>query len=321
MGWFGSLDLAYKYGIVLGSLLLFVVLLGVLKVVIAKRKIKQHIKKADLEAAGKTEERHELNTRELDEGDLFGVRAIESGYFGGVAQSRPTSLAASPISSRRNSMANTLTGKQVAPKIVTSSPSSSVTNLPTAHSPPRGTTYTPVQDDEIGVAPPTNRRVPSAMNLGLRPSQAELTGRHNLDPAVDMNLNVPPSPVMGRMPRSGGSDTSSEPNSPSFPLNGKRRTESFDVAPLALHDDTDRSARQIPTPNNPAYNIKSEAASIVSGTESNSSLQGQSRQPPRNLSDMPFPSVPSRGANKDQQPGSVMDRPRGAPGSSSVSSI
>ncbi|KAI9719617.1 MAG: hypothetical protein M1812_003388 [Candelaria pacifica] len=314
MGWFGSLGLAYKYGIVLGSLLLLVVCLGIVKVILAKRKIKKHIKKADLEAAGKAEERHELNTRALDEGDLFGVRAIESGYFGGVAQSRPVSLAGSPMSSRRNSMANTLTAKQLAPKIVTSSPSSSVTNLPAAHSPPRRTTHGPVQDDEIGAAPPTKRRVPSAMNMGLRPSQAELTGRHNLDPAVDMNRDVPPSPVFGRMPRAAGSDTSSEPNSPSYPLNGKRRTEHYDLPPLALHDDAERSARQIPTPKNPAYNIKSEAASIVSGNESSSSIRGQAQQPSRNLSDLGFPSVPSRGASPNQQQGSVIDRPRGAPG-------
>jgi hypothetical protein len=32
-----------------------------------------------------------INRRELDEGDLFGVRALEGGYFGGVAQSRPSS--------------------------------------------------------------------------------------------------------------------------------------------------------------------------------------------------------------------------------------
>ncbi len=277
-------------------------------------RIKKFTKKADLEAAGKTEERHELNTRELDEGDLFGVRAIESGYFGGVAQSRPASLAGSPISSRRNSVSDTMAGRQPAPKIAASSPSGSVSNLPAAHSPARRTTHAPAQDDEIGAAAPGKRRVPSPMNLGLRPSQAELTGRHNLDPSVDMNLNVPPSPVNGSRPRTAGSDTSSEPHSPSFPLNAKRKTEHNDVSHLAPHNDSERSARHIPTPNNPAYNVKSEAASIVSGTGSSSSLRGQARQPSRNMSGMEFPPVPSRGPYTDQESGSVMSRPRGAPG-------
>jgi hypothetical protein len=48
-----------------------------------------------------------LNMREKDEGDLFGIRAIEAGFFGGVAQSRPTSVNATPIPSRPTSPALT----------------------------------------------------------------------------------------------------------------------------------------------------------------------------------------------------------------------
>jgi len=43
-------------------------------------------------------DKEKLVARQLDEGDLFGVRALEAGYFGGVAQSRPSSPAPSTSS-------------------------------------------------------------------------------------------------------------------------------------------------------------------------------------------------------------------------------
>ncbi|KAM3087990.1 hypothetical protein ACMFMG_002055 [Clarireedia jacksonii] len=50
------------------------------------------------EEALANKETEKLNERELDEGDLFGVRAIERGYFGGVSQSRTNSPAQSMFS-------------------------------------------------------------------------------------------------------------------------------------------------------------------------------------------------------------------------------
>lgn len=40
------------------------------------------------------DESQNLNQRQEEEGDLFGIRALEKGFFGGVAQSRP----ATPVS-------------------------------------------------------------------------------------------------------------------------------------------------------------------------------------------------------------------------------
>ncbi|KAI9812732.1 MAG: hypothetical protein M1827_004488 [Pycnora praestabilis] len=293
-GWFGSLQLAYKYAIVLGSLLFLTLIAGVTKVLISRRKLKQHIQKANLEAASKQDETHELNTRELDEGDLFGVRAIESGYFGGVAQSRPTSTAGSPAQSRTNSLTNTLIGSHLTPKMFNSSPGSSTTTLPQdarkSQSPLSQQINTHDQDDEIRVAVATRMRVPSAMNIGLRPSQAELSGRRNHDPAVNMNLNVPPSPVLEPRRDSYGSETESDPPSPGVALTSGHQTEHYAPVPqLHLPDHVQMSARPISTPNNPAHGIKSLTGSIISGTDSDGS-----RGPAPNVAGMDFPPVPSR---------------------------
>ncbi|KAG9228831.1 hypothetical protein BJ875DRAFT_355174, partial [Amylocarpus encephaloides] len=51
----------------------------------------KYVKLDELKTKEKNDDREMLNTRQLDEGDLFGVRALEGGYFGGVAQSRPNS--------------------------------------------------------------------------------------------------------------------------------------------------------------------------------------------------------------------------------------
>ena len=63
------------------------------------------------------------------EGHLFGVRAIESGFYGGVAQSRPTSRAES-THSPQGSQSSTLIGGRMSPKLVHVSPNTSVISLP-----------------------------------------------------------------------------------------------------------------------------------------------------------------------------------------------
>ncbi|APA11049.1 predicted protein [Sclerotinia sclerotiorum 1980 UF-70] len=93
MGWFGSQDLSTKFGIVLGSAIVIVLAAGLIKVWYNKRRLAKNIKIEELEKANSTQER--LNVEELGEGDLFGVRAIERGFFGGVSQSRSNSPAQS----------------------------------------------------------------------------------------------------------------------------------------------------------------------------------------------------------------------------------
>ncbi|KAI1000880.1 hypothetical protein K3495_g7318 [Podosphaera aphanis] len=76
----------------LASLILITLLVGLIKVWFNKRDLKEKIKLANLEAAiQRTDKEKLVGDRKLDEGDLFGVRAIQAGFFGGVSQSRPNS--------------------------------------------------------------------------------------------------------------------------------------------------------------------------------------------------------------------------------------
>ena len=109
--WFGDLDLAYKYTVVFLSLLIITIIAGFIKVLFNRRKLQKAVK-TELEA-GPKEDTVELNQREKDEGDLFGIRAIEAGFFAGVAQSRPTSRAGSIIGDHPAMSNSTLVGGSV----------------------------------------------------------------------------------------------------------------------------------------------------------------------------------------------------------------
>jgi hypothetical protein len=103
--WFGSLDLAWKYALVFGAAIVLTFAAGFIKVFIDRRSLAKHIKKQDEEAAQRSavSETMDEKMRAKDEGDLFGIRAIEAGFYGGVAQSAPVSRAASPTGSRSGS--------------------------------------------------------------------------------------------------------------------------------------------------------------------------------------------------------------------------
>ncbi|EMD93130.1 hypothetical protein COCHEDRAFT_1133626 [Bipolaris maydis C5] len=175
--WFGNLDLAYKYVIVFVSLLLITIIAGFIKVLYNRQRLKKATK-AELEA-GPKEDTVELNQREKDEGDLFGIRAIEAGFYAGVAQSRPTSRAGSIVSNHPGAMSNStlVGGSASSPLMKGQSANNSTLSL------------------NLSAADATRRPPPPAMKL--RPSEAELSGRHNH--MVDMSLQVPPSP--GAPPR------------------------------------------------------------------------------------------------------------------------
>lgn len=77
-----------------------------------RARMNKHIKAHDLETDNSSRASSVdgiLQMREKDEGDLFGIRAIEAGFFGGITQSEPNSpmvsRAASPAGSRNGSPA------------------------------------------------------------------------------------------------------------------------------------------------------------------------------------------------------------------------
>ncbi|KAF2449069.1 hypothetical protein P171DRAFT_482104 [Karstenula rhodostoma CBS 690.94] len=203
--WFGNLDLAYKYTVVFVALLLLAILAGLVKVFFGRRKLKKLTTKQNEHVQVK-EERMELTGREKDEGDYFRVRALEAGFYAGVAQSAPTSragsVAGSPFMSR-----STLVGGSVGN--LKDPMNNSVTTLPLAHTKKRNNSNSgdsdslpwPQSED------PPRRKSPPAIRLA--PSTAELTGRHRFSATADMNLDVPLSPSASRgpsFPTFGGSD-------------------------------------------------------------------------------------------------------------------
>lgn len=262
--------MAYKYAIVFGSLLLLTVIAGVGKVLYNRRKLKKHTKEQKVEE-GRRDDLVELNQREKDEGDLFGIRAIEAGFFGGVSQSRPTSRAGSYIENPAMS-SNTLIGSSNSHKVMNQSMNSSVTTLPLAHTGDRN-------------SPPRKKSPPA---IRLAPSEAELTGRHNHNVAVNMSLNVPPSPVMARGPNSptfGGSDDGSS--------DGQNSPRS---AQFKQHDHYAPVPPQIPMPSglqasvHSGYNQpQSQAASFNDPSPSHSTPSSPGYPPSGNL-----PAVPPR---------------------------
>ncbi|KAF3044245.1 hypothetical protein E8E11_007599 [Didymella keratinophila] len=195
--WFGDLQLAYKYIVVFLALLVLTILAGCIKLFFDRRKLKQHIKN-DAEAATVKEDTVELNQREKDEGDLFGIRAIEAGFYAGVAQSRPTSRAGS-VAGLPNMSTSTLVANPNSPLLKPNSHGGSMVSLPLAGK----------NSNRDSETLPDRRPSPT---MKLRPSDAELNGRHNpYDPAVDMSLNVPPSPGFSVQPTTfGGSDSDSD---------------------------------------------------------------------------------------------------------------
>ncbi|KAL8724630.1 MAG: hypothetical protein Q9166_007840 [cf. Caloplaca sp. 2 TL-2023] len=252
MGWFGSLDLAYKYA------------------------LKKFIKKASLEAGGAQDqqERVELNKREPDEGDLFGIRAIQSGFFGGVAQSRPSSLAES--SSPEGSSSNTLLGSHASPKLGAQSPMSSVTTLPLEARRSSPLAHKAMSSEELNASSTPKRRVPTPLRSTLAPSDAEKSGRLNHDPSVNMFLEIPPSPVATSRPTTAYSDTHDRAPSDYLPSPHNGGQYAPLGAPQVPEQFKRSSARPVSTTEPyPEKGHHSQSASIVSATSDGVARESQ----------------------------------------------
>lgn len=288
-------------------------------------RLKEHIKKAEkLEASGAREERVELNARELDEGDLFGVRAIQSGYYGGVAQSRPVSAAGSH--SPEQSSSNTFLGSHPSPNLIATTPMSSVTSLPLdarQASSPRQSPSLPIG---VGRTATTHRPIPRPIKPGLRPSEAELSGRINHDPAVNMSLELPPSPLTSTRPPTSNenshaiSSTGSRSPSPSYSFPSSSKDNHAVAGPLRPDLPKERrvSARPVSTGGPHKQQVHSQSASIVSRSSDNSNHDGP-RSPNQEYAESP--TRPARTfADRSSSRGSyslprTSSAPRGAPSS------
>lgn len=280
-------------------------------VLILPSRVKKYVQKANLEAAGAHEERVELNKREPDEGDLFGIRAIQSGFFGGVAQSRPSSLAES--NSPEGSSSNTLLGSHASPKLAAQSPMSSVTTLPLEGRRSSPLAHKAMSSEDLNTPATPKRRVPTPLRSTLAPSDTELSGRVNHDPAVNMFLEIPPSPLANSRPSTAYSDTHDRTPSGYFPSphNGGQ------YAPLGAPQIPEQvkrsSARPVSTAetHRPHQGHHSQSASIASGTSDPHTQDGLQSPTSTNQGYVTVPSKVAQGERRGSDSSEERPRSRG----------
>jgi hypothetical protein len=264
-------------------------------------RLEKNTKIAEMEAAMKSTDKEKLVRREkkLGEGDLFGVRALEHGYFGGVAQSRPSS----PTPSYRLAPNTALVDWSKAPK--PGSSSSSLVDYPSS------------RNGSVSSLPMSiNLQKHKPSPLRLQPSDAELNGRRNHDPASVGGMGgayLPPLPS----PRFNRSVTpcsdSGKPDGwvnpldvhftrPSTPVSSSRPTSY--LPKMDFPDDIIKSALLVPTPDGSVAGPKSEQASIIS---SEVSVPAPAPAPASAAPESPrkqsptftiFPQMPSRAARQ-----------------------
>ncbi|KAK8254081.1 hypothetical protein IWZ00DRAFT_487455 [Phyllosticta capitalensis] len=240
MGWWTDLGLNWKYCLVFMVLIVATLVVGALKWLYTR------LNKLSVEKSEKTRidnDRLAFAQRNKDEGDLFGVRALEAGYFGGVSQSRP----ASQCTSRNTSISgNTLIGTSPTPKLI--SPAASVSKLPR------------VKTNDSSKSLPSILRGTAPLQMKLQPSEAELNGwkKHG---GLDMSLNVPPSPAAPRSAFFSSKDRDDASQS-------SARTSPDLLAPVRkMHDPSnqpvvERVPRMAPFRSESDFNTKSMAVSV-----------------------------------------------------------
>ncbi|KAG4432734.1 hypothetical protein IFR05_011790 [Cadophora sp. M221] len=275
MGAFGSMSMGNKFGIVLGCLIGATFIAGFMKLAWNKRKLKKDTKKAELEASLRSD-KEKLVGKGVGEGDLFGVRAIEHGYFGGVSQSRPTSPTPSYVLSPDTPIVDWSKGGKPG-----HSASSSTLSLPQSLA-PSSLNHT--------------KRKPSP--LGLQVPKADPSGVGGIGGSY---LPPLPSPRSVRSFKSVSPTigTFEEEEAPSWvspldvhfsrPSTPKERPTSY-LPKLTFPGEIEKIGLFVPSPSNSVRHVKSEAASIVSQSAAITPLPPV-RQPSRGRPKSPMFSV------------------------------
>lgn len=191
-----------------------------------------------------------------------------------MAQSRPTSAAGSSLDG-----SGTLLGHP-SPKLAAASPMTSVASLPLEQRQSSPLAKNAISASGISTS---SRKVPQPLRSTLRPSEAELNGRVNHDPAVNMTLEIPASPLAApSRPMSSHSDISvRRPLSSAFPFPEPPRAEhgvQAEPPHLALPPNL-RSSARMSTVQHADDEIHSQSASIISRStdgDSGDNERGQS---------------------------------------------
>ncbi len=153
---------------------------------------------------------------------------------------------------------------------------SSVTTLPLDARRSSPLAHKTMSSEDLNAPTPAKRRAPTPLRSTLAPSDAELGGRLNHDPAVNMSLEIPPSPVATSRPTTAYLD--SHDRAPagylSSPHNGGK------YAPLGAPQTPEQlrrsSARPVSTTEpHSEQGHHSQSASIVSATSDRRTREGQ----------------------------------------------
>jgi hypothetical protein len=229
-------------------------------------RLKKKEKIAILEAANKTTDKEKLvGSRKLGEGDLFGARALEHGYFGGVAQSRSNS----PSPSYVLSPDTTVVDWSSSDKLRNFSAASSVVDFPRSGN-------TSVSSLPIGADWSTRKPSP----LRLQPSDAELSGRINHDPSSvggKGGAYMPPLPsplsersalpafISDTRPAGWVNPLDVHFSRPTTPASSRPQSpQSFQLPKLDFPGGLEKNGLIMPTPSGSINGVRSDAASIVS---------------------------------------------------------
>ena len=212
------------------------------------------------------------------------------------------------------SSSNTLLGSHQSPKQATSSPSSSVTMLPLESRKSSPLAHKSMSAEELHAPATPKRHAPTPLRSTLQPSDAELSGRVNHDPGVNMFLEIPPSPLATSRPSTAYLDYNDRhPRDSYFPAthNGGQYAPlgaPRESLPMNIRRSLTRPISTAESQQNPAQGHHSQSASIVSATSDNSTQEDQSSSA---RAEEPLVKIPARAA-QDERPRSRgrEERPR-----------
>ncbi|KAL2062266.1 hypothetical protein VTL71DRAFT_6532 [Oculimacula yallundae] len=254
MAAFGSMSVGSKFGIVFGCLIGAAFIAGLMTLAWSKRKLRKDTKKAGSEAPTRSGE-EKLVSSATGEGDPYGARAIEDGYFGGVSQSRPSSPTPSYVLSPDTPVVDWSKSEGTGGH----SASSSTNSLPRSLA-PSSLNHTKRKPSPLSLQPPNAN--PSAMG-GL--------GGSYLPPLPSpRSLNS----FKGISPTNYTFDEGDTPRwvSPldihfSRPLTPKDRPTSY-LPKLHFPGEIEKTGLFVPSPRSSLRHMKSESESIASATAS-----------------------------------------------------
>jgi hypothetical protein len=258
-------------------------------------RLANHVRLDAIKAKEKGDDKEMINQRVLDEGDLFGVRALEGGYFGGVAQSRPSSPTPSYVLAPQTVVTGWGNTNNQPENL---SASSSLTDLHTAEvsTPKKGHKPSPLRLHEekggiVGVEVIRPQLSPSASSVGGKggaymPPTARLLPK-GLEPATQKAGWVSPLDVHFSKPQT--------PTSPSTPTTPRPHSYLPRMTFPTEKKQPNAEIGSVIGSEISQYTTKSDAKGTTAAVEVHSPTRGQDSQSESTY----HPYIPSRGGGRE----------------------